>query len=40
VRCAVTNARAFLAIQEEAGSFDKFVWQFTGGRRSRIAGNH
>lgn len=26
---AVTNARAFLAVQEEFGSFDKFLWQFT-----------
>lgn len=31
VRCAVTNARAFLGIREEFGSFDKFIWQFTGG---------
>ena len=31
VKSAVTNARAFLEIQEEFGSFDKFIWQFTGG---------
>ncbi len=31
VQCAVTNARAFLNIQEEFGSFDQFVWEFTGG---------
>ena len=28
---AVTNAQAFLAIQEEFGSFDRYVWQFVGG---------
>ena len=28
---AVSNARAFLAVQEEFGSFDAFIWSFTGG---------
>lgn len=28
---AVTNAQAFLAIQQEFGSFDRYVWQFVGG---------
>jgi DNA-3-methyladenine glycosylase I len=28
---AVNNARAFLKIQEEFGSFDKYIWRFTGG---------
>lgn len=28
---AVTNAQAFLAVQEEFGSFDRYVWQFVGG---------
>lgn len=32
VEAAVTNARAFLAIQEEFGSFDRYIWQFTGGK--------
>lgn len=32
VRSAVTNAQAFLAIQEEFGSFDAYVWPFVGGR--------
>ncbi|MFI5336194.1 MAG: DNA-3-methyladenine glycosylase I [Opitutales bacterium] len=32
VASAVTNARAFLAIQAEFGSFDRFVWGFVGGR--------
>lgn len=29
---AAKNARAFLAVQEELGSFDKYVWRFVGGR--------
>jgi DNA-3-methyladenine glycosylase I len=29
---AVTNARAFLDLQREFGSFDAFVWPFVGGR--------
>ena len=28
---AVRNARAFLDVQREAGSFDRYIWQFTGG---------
>jgi DNA-3-methyladenine glycosylase I len=31
IESAVTNARAFLAVQEEAGSFDAYIWHFTGG---------
>ncbi|HEY4132798.1 MAG TPA: DNA-3-methyladenine glycosylase I, partial [Gemmatimonadaceae bacterium] len=27
-----TNARAFLAIQKEFGSFDAYVWPFVGGK--------
>ena len=27
----VENARAFLRVQKEEGSFDRFVWSFTGG---------
>jgi len=29
---AVTNARAFLALQGEFGSFDRYVWTFVGGK--------
>jgi DNA-3-methyladenine glycosylase I len=32
VHAAVTNAKAFLAVQKEFGSFDAYIWQFTGGR--------
>jgi DNA-3-methyladenine glycosylase I len=30
VESAVANARAFLAVQKEFGSFDAYIWQFTG----------
>jgi len=32
VRSAVTNAKAFLAVQKEFGSFSKYIWDFVGGR--------
>jgi DNA-3-methyladenine glycosylase I len=32
ITSAIGNARAFLAIQEEAGSFDAFIWKLVGGR--------
>jgi DNA-3-methyladenine glycosylase I len=32
VEGAIRNARAFLAIQQEHGSFDAWVWGFVGGR--------
>lgn len=32
VQGAVINAQKFLDIQEEFGSFDKYIWQFVGGQ--------
>lgn len=32
IMAAIGNARAFLAIQEEFGSFDAYVWRFVNGR--------
>jgi len=32
VNAAVTNARAYLKLREELGSFDQFLWQFVEGR--------
>lgn len=29
----VKNAKAFLAVQKEFGSFDKYIWQFVGGKQ-------
>ncbi|MFA5814490.1 MAG: DNA-3-methyladenine glycosylase I [Bacteroidales bacterium] len=31
IRSAVINAKAFLKIQEEFGSFDNYIWKFTNG---------
>src|SRR6185312_9808122 len=38
VEGSVLNARAFLAAKDEFGSFDKFIWQFTGGKTLRKPG--
>jgi len=32
VNAAVQNAKAFLDVQKEFGSFDKYIWQFVGGK--------
>lgn len=32
VESAVTNARAYLDVQAEAGSFDEYIWQFVDGK--------
>ena len=32
IKSAVTNARAFLNVQAEFGSFDRYVWRFVDGR--------
>lgn len=37
VEAAIQNARAFLAVQRELGSFDAYIWQFVGGRPKRNA---
>jgi DNA-3-methyladenine glycosylase I len=31
IASSVANARAFLKVQKEFGSFDKYIWQFVGG---------
>ncbi len=38
VRATVTNARAFMAVQEEFGSFSNYIWRFTEGKpiRNRV----
>ena len=35
IRSAVENARSFLAIQKEFGSFDAYVWKFVNGTAKR-----
>ena len=32
VESAVTNAQAFIAVQEEFGSFSKYIWRFVDGK--------
>jgi DNA-3-methyladenine glycosylase I len=32
IASTITNARAFLAIQSEFGSFDAYIWRFVGGQ--------
>jgi DNA-3-methyladenine glycosylase I len=32
VNAAITNAREFLKIQKEFGSFDRYCWEFVGGK--------
>lgn len=32
IAAAVRNAKAFLAVQEEFGSFDRYIWRFVGGQ--------
>src|SRR5205085_12513649 len=35
VESAVRNAKAFLRVQKEFATFDKYVWQFVGGEPKR-----
>jgi DNA-3-methyladenine glycosylase I len=32
IAAAIANAKAFLSVQREFGSFDAYVWQFVGGK--------
>jgi DNA-3-methyladenine glycosylase I len=32
IEATIANARAFLAVQREHGSFDSYIWQFVDGR--------
>lgn len=35
IRSVVSNAKAFLNVQEEFGSFDQYIWQFVDGKPMR-----
>ncbi len=35
VEAAINNAKAFLAVQKEFGSFDRYMWRFVGGKPIR-----
>ena len=32
IAATISNAKAFLAVQREFGSFDRYIWRFVGGR--------
>ena len=32
IKISITNAQAFIKIQEEFGSFNNYIWQFTDGK--------
>ena len=32
IRASILNARAFLEVRKEFGSFDEYIWRFVGGR--------
>jgi DNA-3-methyladenine glycosylase I len=32
IAATISNAQAFLAVQKEFGSFEKYIWQFVGGK--------
>lgn len=32
IRATVINANAYIKVKKEFGSFDKYIWQFTGGK--------
>lgn len=37
IDASIANAKAFLTVQKEFGSFDSYVWQFVGGKTKRNA---
>jgi len=37
IEAAIQNAKAFLAVQREFGSFDAYIWQFVGGKPKKNA---
>jgi DNA-3-methyladenine glycosylase I len=32
IKSAIGNAQAFLAVKKELGSFDRYIWEFVGGK--------
>jgi DNA-3-methyladenine glycosylase I len=35
IAATISNAQVFLAVQKEFGTFDRYIWQFVGGRPKR-----
>jgi DNA-3-methyladenine glycosylase I len=40
IRATVNNAKRFLEVQKEFGTFDKYIWQFTGSKTIVNKWNH
>ena len=40
IASAIQNARCFLAVREEFGSFDRYIWQFVGGKPKQNRWEH
>jgi DNA-3-methyladenine glycosylase I len=38
IESAISNARSFLKVQDEFGSFDRYVWRFVDGQQIRTPG--
>ena len=32
IRATIANAQSYLAVRKEFGTFDRYIWQFTGGK--------
>jgi DNA-3-methyladenine glycosylase I len=39
IESAIQNAKAFLAVQSEFGTFDQYIWQFIGGKSKQNSWN-
>jgi DNA-3-methyladenine glycosylase I len=37
IEATITNAKALFAVQQEFGSFDRYIWSFVGGQQRRNA---
>jgi DNA-3-methyladenine glycosylase I len=40
IESTVSNARAFIAVQQQFGSFDRYIWQFVDGKPKRNHRRH
>lgn len=40
IESAIGNARAYLAVQKECGSFDEYIWSFVGGKPKKNRWKH
>mgnify|MGYP001210817817 FL=1 len=40
IKAAITNAQAFIKVQEEFGSFDDYIWRFVDGQPIQNSWQH